>query len=307
MRRKLTVRKLVSRFLEWATQALSPSTVEAYSWQLERFIAATGDRPVCNLKPAHFTAWARTWHQWQAVIRLLNWAVSEARILKVNPYAHIKAPPRNERQRILSPAEMVRILRRANPAARAYLLALRETYARPQEIRAACWDDLCSEDPAIPLADALVQGKALIVLREFKDRKRRKEKLQPRILLVSSRLGRTLLRLMARRTTKNGKIFVNRRSRPWTNNAVRLLFQRLRRWLQIMPDKYGETVVAYTFRHSVATLASARGIKDRLLADLLGHVETRTTRRYQHLDVGHIRDALARLAADRAAARKKAI
>lgn len=305
MRRKASFKSCINRFIAWARASLAERTAAAYEWQLKHALKAMGDRPLAKLRPCHFTPWAKTWHQWQAVMRMLNWAVHDAGIIRENPYSRVKAPPRNERRRILSPGEILRLMRRASRPARAFLLALRETYARPQEIRAACWDDLHAEDPGLSVKEALQQGKALIVLRDFKDRKRRKEASSPRVLLVSLRLGRSLLRLSRCRGTFTGPIWLNRRRRPWTNNAVRCLFRRLRTWLKIQPDKFGETVVAYTFRHSVATLASARGIKDRLLADLLGHVETRTTRRYQHLDVGHLRDALRSLSLDRWTGRKK--
>ena len=43
-------------------------------------------------------------------------------------------------------------------------------------------------------------------------------------------------------------------------------------------------MVCYTWRHSAATEATLRGIRDRVLAELLGHASTRMTERYQHLD-----------------------
>jgi len=52
-----------------------------------------------------------------------------------------------------------------------------------------------------------------------------------------------------------------------------------------------EKVVAYTVRHSTATIAAAAGVRDRMLADIMGHASTRTTARYQHLQVSHLRDA----------------
>ena len=48
------------------------------------------------------------------------------------------------------------------------------------------------------------------------------------------------------------------------------------------PDANGENVVAYTLRHTAATRACTSGVPDRVLADLMGHTSTDTTRRYQH-------------------------
>jgi integrase len=292
---KLTVKDLVKKFLAWAAEALAVGTVLAYSHQLGKFTKRCGRKLVSGLKPIDVTRWAKTWHEVQAVLRLFNWAVNEAQVITENPFAKLKPPPRDERRRILTPRQMVQLLRAADVAGRQFLLGLRETFARPQEIRGATWDDVVAEDPGMLLEQALLHGRALIVLREYKDRKRRKETNKPRVILVNARLGRLLLRLLARRRPGQRHIWLNSLGRPWTNNAIRCLMRRLRARLQIRPDAFGEQVVAYTFRHSVATLASARGIKDRTLADLLGHVETRTTARYQHLDVEHLREALQRL------------
>lgn len=292
---RLNLRQLIDKFLDWATEALAAGTVAAYSHQLEKFVKDVGNKRVSVLKPCHLTAWAKSWHEFQAVVRMCNWAVREAKLMKANPFAGLKAPGREERQRIMSPADMTKVLRSSSRPGRDFLLALRETYARPQEIRAVCWDDLQSEDVLTPIDQALREGRALIVLREYKDRARRKESTKPRILLVSKRLGRLLLRLKTRDKLGTKHIFLNTLEKAWTNNAVRCLMRRLRSRLGITDDKHGETIVAYTFRHSMATLASSKGIKDRTLADLLGHVETRTTARYQHLDVEHLREALERM------------
>lgn len=68
--------------------------------------------------------------------------------------------------------------------------------------------------------------------------------------------------------------------------------RRIRLALAMQRDARGENFVPYTLRHTFATLATAAGIRDRLLADALGHTETATTARYQHLSVEHVRAAL---------------
>lgn len=299
-----TVNDLVREFLEWAHAALSPATVNAYGYQLRSWCKTAGDLEVKKVTPQHLTRWAKTWHQAQAIVRVFNWAVNHAELLKRNPIAGVKLPARNERRRILLPRELQLFLRAASPAGRLFLLALRETMARPQEIRACQWDDLRSEDPDIELVDALEQGKALIVLRDYKDRKRRKQSTKPRVILISRRLGRAILRILRRPGRHKSAVFTNTVSRPWTNNAVRCLMRRLRARLDVTADKFGESIVAYTFRHSTATYAASKGILDRVLAEILGHTETRTTARYQHLQIGHLREALSRLERLRQPAKK---
>lgn len=303
---RLTVRKLVTQFLRWAESALAPATVEAYRHQLKKFLRARRRTPVASLRPMHLTGWAKTWHESQAVIRLFNWAVREAHLLKKNPFADCKKPRRSYRKRILTPTEVQNYLRNARPAPRRFLMAMRETAARPQEIRLARWSDLVSEDLVTPIADALDQGKALLVMHEFKDKAKRKDTSRPRVLLLSRRLGRMIGRILKCRGTKDGPIFLNTKGKPWTRNAVRCMMRRLRRRLGYTADANGERIVCYTLRHSLATLAASRGMTDRTIADWLGHVETRTVSRYLHLQVRHIREALARHASDRSSGRKDA-
>lgn len=288
----LTLRNVVTRFLDWGEKALAPSTVDAYRHQLEKFLRAAKNKQVRHLKPSHLSAWAKTWHEAQAVIRAFNWAVNEERIIRKNPFLPCRMPPRGARRRIITPAQTVRFLRSAGVAGRQFLLALRETFARPQEIRLAQWEDLQTEDMSDNLDEALSAGRAVLVLHEFKDCDRRIDSTRARVLLISARLGRLLLRLGRARPGRRGFIFLNERNEPWTNNAVRCLMRRLRRRLKLVCDHRGENIVAYTFRHSLATLAASKGVTDRTLADLLGHVETRTTSRYLHLQVAHLRSAM---------------
>lgn len=291
----LTLKSLTSQFLKWSTVTLKPGTVRSYQHHLRRFLWTTKNKQVRNLRPMHLTTAMRSWHDWQAVQRMFHWAVDEAGLLKRNPFAKVRAPGRNQRKRILTPQEVQRFIRRCRPRPRAFLLALRETFARPQEVRALRWDDLQAEQPATPVNQALATGRAVFVLHDFKDRAKRTNPDLPRVLLVTRRLGRLLLRLRGQDATPEGAVFKNSRGLPWTKNAVRCLMRRLRKRLGFERDKRGEHVVAYTFRHSGATLAASKGIVDRVLADLLGHVETRTTSRYLHLNVGHIREALKRM------------
>jgi integrase/recombinase XerD len=71
--------------------------------------------------------------------------------------------------------------------------------------------------------------------------------------------------------------------------------RRLRRRIDLADD-----VVPYTLRHTAATRATVAGVRDKLLAELLGHTSTRTTARYQHPNV---EDLCA--AAERATARAR--
>lgn len=284
--------QLAVKFLVWAAKCRKPSTVNVYKHYLRKFVEANGDKEAAAVTPAEVAAWARTWHDVQAVKRLYAWAVDEAFLLERNPIMRMKHPPKGERHRILEARERREIWRASKADLRRLLLALEQSMSRPGEIRLAEWDDLRSEVPCLSVDQALKIGRVSIYLTEFKCRARRKESSVPRVIVLSPLLCRLILWIKRRTNATVGKIFLTRRSRAWTGNALRCRFRRLRKLLGIVRDKRGETIVPYTFRHTAATLAAAAGVRDRVLADVLGHVETKTTARYQHLLIEHLRAAL---------------
>ena len=108
-----------------------------------------------------------------------------------------------------------------------------------------------------------------------------------------------MLRLLTRLARKrqpspDNFIFLNNDGKPWTANAVRWRMKRLRQKVGLGVDENGEQVVAYTMRHTSATRASARGVRDKVLAELMGHTNTSTTQRYQHLQADHLAEAIRR-------------
>lgn len=283
---------LARRFIQWARKCRHQTTVEVYRHYFRRFVLEVGDMPAAKMRPFILTAWAKTWHQSQAIVRLYRWAVEEACLLKVNPIDRVQHPPKGQRCRIATAEEKDAILTAASPDLRALLLAYSETMARPGELRASKWDDLHPHTSPRKLRHALKTGRAMIVLREYKSRKRRRLPNEPRVILLSPRVGRLIVTLLESRQPGQTHIFTTAAGRPWTANALRCRMRRLRLALALERDGRGENIVPYTFRHTGATLATAAGIRDRLLADALGHTETATTTRYQHLSVEHVRAAL---------------
>ena len=283
---------LVKEFLAWAAKCLRRSTVNVYRHYFKKWIAEQGDTQLSRIVPARLTAWAKTWHACQAIKRLFRWATVEACLIRRNPVADVKHPPKGYRRRIMSRKEIVTLLRDSKADLRRLLVCYRETFARPQELRIARWEDLASDNPELTLRQSLEQGRAVLQLFEFKDGRRRRDTETPRIILLSPRACRLLLRMLGSLPTKKGSIFLTSKNKPWTGNALRCRFRRLRKRLRIVRDKRGETIVPYTFRHTGATTAAAHGVRDRILADVLGHVETKTTARYCHLQVSHLRSAM---------------
>lgn len=283
----ITLGQLADRYGEWmdrevAAERLAPKTLDYYQRQLQRFLDTIGgQRPAMGVLPHEAEMYKTSWHSLQAVQRLYNWGVKMG-LLKENPIRSVQLPDAGQRQRILTPAQTVRALRGADRHFRPFLLGMRHTIARPQEIRAVQWKHFIS-DP-VPM----------FALKEFKSKKRRKDrKTAVRLIPLDDRMLRLLVRL-ARRTAPvpDAHIFSNRFGKPWSANAVRCRMRRLRQAVGLGVDENGEQVVCYTMRHTSATRASARGVRDRLLAELMGHSNPITTQRYLHPTADHLADAI---------------
>lgn len=290
-----SLQQLVSDFFEVIQLTNAAGTVQNYRRHINSWLKTVEGKTVDDLRPIDLLRWGKTWHQIQAIQRLFGWAVDEAELLTKHPFRKVKKPPLGMRRRTVSPRQFVQLCRATDRQFRNYLLALRETIARPQEIRALQWEQLRSAEESQSVLAAAVAGRAFFVLEEYKARKRRKDPDRPRIILVSRRLGRLLQRLSVQAVEQTGNVFVNARGKGWSSNAVRLRMKRLRRRLKIGKDARGENLVAYCIRHTQATAAAAKGVRDRILAELMGHTSTRTTARYQHLETEHLRSAFEKL------------
>lgn len=291
----VTVGALVARFETWAIKHLSRGTVLNYRRHLLRFQTVVGDVDVTTLRAHHLMEWASTWHEIVSIQRCWNWACRDAQIIEHNPFAKVKRPRQGKRKRIFERSELVRFTRAASPDLRLYFIALRESIARPQEARALDWSHLRTCDKSLSLGAALLTGFAYFELEEFKHRHLRADPDVTRIIPITPRLGRLLLRIAGEQLPTKGIVLQTSRGCAWTKEAVRLRVKRLRVKLGIGRDKRGENVVAYTFRHTAATAAVARGMRDRTLADLMGHTSARTTARYQHLQTAHLMEAMRRM------------
>lgn len=291
---------LMNQFLSWAAKCRHPVTCDVYRFYFTRFLTEVGDIDIKKIRPCDVTGWAKTWHESQAIVRLFRWAVEEANILKTNPLSYVKHPPKGARRRTLTKRESIQLLKAASLDFRMLLFAYGETWARPGELRAAKFCDIYPKTTPQKLRAALLQGRAMIVLFDYKNRKSRRLPNEPRVILLSPVVGKLIVRLMTSGREDQEKIFTTAQGRNWTPNAVRCRMRRLRSKLGWKADARGENIVPYTFRHTGATEASAAGIRDRLLADILGHTETSTTQRYQHLSTDHLRSALKKLWAKRA-------
>ena len=279
---EITLGQLADQYGAWLVAEVAagrkrPRTLDYYRHQLQRFLDAVGgQRPATSILPIELERFKTNWHSVQTVQRLYNWGCRMG-IISMNPFTKIEKPQPGERKRVLAPVETARLLRAADHDFRPFLLLMLHTIARPQEIRSLQWK-FFSASP-VPM----------FMLIDFKGKQMRNDGVEHRPILLDSRMMRLLARIARRRPPEpNEFVLVNKLGKPWTANAVRCRMRRLREKLGLAADERGENVVAYTMRHTAATRATANGVRDRALADVMGHTQTTTTRRYQHLDVHHL-------------------
>jgi integrase len=283
----ITLGQLADKYGDWMKREveagrMKPRTLDYYQDHIQKFLdAVSGRRPALSVVPHEVEMFKTSWHSVQTVQRLYNWGV-EMGLLRENPIRSVKKPDLGQRERVLTPKEEDKLLNGTDKHFRPFLVALRHTIARPQEVRALQWKHLVLEP--VPM----------FVLTDFKAKQRRKDrKTAIRRILLDDTMVKLLEEFAQKhRPHPDDFVFLDRRGRPWTANAVRCRMRRLRRKLKLKPDGNGENVVAYTFRHTAATRACTSGVPDRVLADLMGHTSTDTTRRYQHPQLDHLAEAI---------------
>jgi integrase len=199
----------------------------------------------------------------RAVKRLYRWAKLP------DPLADVAVPPFGQRTRVLLPSEFRRLRQVCNPALRTILWFFSQTGARPLELRHLTWRQVNEKD-------------RVLVLTDFTARDLRKDGMRLRIIPMSAPAARALAYWRQKtRPSPERFVFWSHRRKPWSSNSLRCAVARARKRARL--NKPGmEKIVAYSLRHTFATHAVANGIQETLLADIMGHVDLSTTRRYLH-------------------------
>lgn len=272
--------ELCHLFLAWSKEHNSSTTT---AWYLG-FLADFDDLysgPVSQLQKRHVEAWLRSHGNWsqstqrQAVTsikRVLNWSYDQGYIAEIPRGIRGLKRPRMERREIVIDSEQHQLLLGATDEAfRRFLFAMRETGARPGEIRRVTAHDI-----------DLVRG--VWILNEHKTRK---ETGKARVIYLTPAMIELSRELM--RQNVEGPLFLNSKGKAWSANAVRCRMRRLRRKLNL-PDG----TVAYSYRHTYATDGLTRGVPIADMAELLGHSNTKMiSEHYGHLNqrIDHMRNA----------------
>lgn len=265
-----TIAALCEAFLDWCDRRRSAGTHQWYKEYLDEFYAHPGiDKLLASkLRPFHVTDWidarygdcsdSTKYNATRAVVRVCNWAVKEGHLDR-SPLKGIELPTPLTRESVITPAQFATILARVKDQAfRDVMLFLWNTGCRPQELRA--------------IEARHVDGDKVTLTR-----KQSKGKKHRRVIY----LNETAAEIVRRRCEAfpEGPIFRSYRGkRPWSKNAFKCRFQRLRK-----DDDKLDGLCSYTMRHSYITESLTRGVDCLTVALLCGTSVRMIEKTYQHL------------------------
>jgi integrase len=277
-------------FLDHSQRHNRPRTYEWYRSFLQGFSDLYGALRVEDLRPFHVTRWLDAHPDWKgtrwgavtAVKRAFNWAADEG-LIAASPVKKVKKPPMRARQRFVTPEERQKILDSypEGDCFRDFLFALEHTGCRPGEVSMVTAAHVDLRNGVWVLGEHKTEGKTQA----------------PRVVILTPEMVDLTERLMVRHP--EGPLFRNGAGGPWNRNAVRCRFRRVRKKLGL-----GGDLVAYLYRHAVATdlLESGAGVAQA--AEILGHKGTEMIlRHYSKLRERreHLRDRLRKARGDRPA------
>lgn len=258
---------LLNLYLAWVKTNRPPS-FEKLQVHLKRFGQKFKRLKVSQLKVHHVQAvidsdYAKrsTTYQNDAITTVkgaLFWAMDQGYIT-VNPIARMKKPPRNVRETFVKAVDWQAVLDAASDLQfRDYLTVAFSSGARPHEMRT--------------MEASYLDGRRIVF-----PRLRSKGKKRQRVIYLDELAWKIVERLVVEYPT--GPIFRNRRGKPWTKDAIKNRFTRLREKLEV------PGLCATVLRHSYAHHKLTSGTDSLIVSKLLGHTDGRMLAlRYGHLE-----------------------
>lgn len=248
------VADFIEAFLQDVQVNRSAETLRGHRFYCQSFAEACGYLAAREIKPRDVSKWLAAKTTWgpttkynarRSVFRAFSWAVAEGIIAK-NPLAGMpkKQPKTNERA--LTRDEYRSLIAGSHGPLRIFLWALRQTGARPKELRDLTWEQV---------------KETRLVLSKHKTGD---ETHAPRVIHLTTSMQRLMKYLRARSTSSH--VFVNTRRQPWSRNGVVHAVARVKRRQKLATD-----VSAYMLRHTFGTEAIVNDVNPMMLAELMGH------------------------------------
>ena len=280
---KVRVHDLLQAFLQFSAKHNDERTFAWYKMFLVRFDEVYGSLRPYQITPETVEAWLNVNKGWKgsrrgavvALKRAFNWAFDNKKIA-TNPLKAVKKPPARARERFLTAEERQKIFDNypEGDCFRDFLFALENTGCRPGEVAAVH-------------AGHVDVRTGVWILDEHKTEHATGE---PRVVILTPAMVQLTRGLMAKHP--EGPLFRDAKGNPWNRNSIRCRFRRVRKKLNL-----GGDLVAYLYRHAVATdlLESGTGLAQA--CEILGHKGTEMImRHYQKLKQrrDHLREQVQR-------------
>lgn len=265
----VTAAQFFEKYLEWVHENRATATYEHATHYLTSFCQFVGKRKqIRHITGDTVSQWLSEHPTWSSTtlsdaVGHLNRGFAWGRrknYLKASPIADLENKPRRQRREIVySPQEWERILSHVEDECfRDILTFMWETGCRPIESRRleARHVDLANELAVLPASETKTK--------------------QIRVIFLTDAAKAICQRLCQKHPS--GPIFRNTRGNPWTKDAVKCRFARLKEKVQITG------LCAYGIRHSFATEGLKNGVDSVALAVIMGHADvSMIARTYQHL------------------------
>jgi len=279
---------IIEALLNWSENHLSPETHRNLRWYGEMFAEHSGYVLASALKPFHLTQWIeeKNWgptterNARRSIFRAFNWACEQG-MLASNPLKGMKCPRANIRQRAMTDTEFRELLKHSDKDFKLLLFSLRETGARPKEVRTLKWNFVQPDRWVLPI------------------HKTSQKTGRPRVIYLTCAMQK--LMNVLRRQAQSEFVFLNSRNQPWTVNAIRLRIMRIKQKTNLAKD-----VCAYLLRHAWGTNAILNGVDPVTVATCMGHTSLEMISKvYVHLadKHEHLQQAMEK-ASPRASARR---
>jgi integrase len=267
------VAALLDQFLTWTQDNKAASTYEWYKHYLVSFAKFVGPKmKIGDLKPGKVDDWLKRVLKdatdtgkngaVRAISRAFNWAKRQ-RLIQDNPVWGMERPAAEPREVYITPEQWQEAFAKIKPTDPFLdlLVFLKHTGCRPFEARmieAEHWD-----------------RNDLIVL----ERAKSKGKKSRRVIRLNDEAKGIVAKLALKRP--DGRLFLNRRGKPWTASAIDQCFGKLEK-------KLGFEFFPYAVRHTFCTDSLLRGVGPLETAILMGHKDAKMVMEvYAHLCQQH--------------------
>lgn len=265
------VEDVICDFILWCKEHRADSTTGRYKELLVTFTDLYPDVTVGKMGPAYVTKWLQTQTTWNsttkrnamtAINRVFNWAVKN-RGLKFNPVAGMEKPKAQRRAKVVADDDFDWLL---------------DNVSGPfKELMIVSWDCGCRPQEAKRIEAKQIDFEKQLVVIKAEDGA--KGGFTRSIYVPTTRAMKIVSRLAEEHP--EGPIFRNNRGNPWTKDAVKCVFQRIR-------AKHGRDFTHYAMRHTNITNRLMAGVDSHVVAALAGHKSTRMIDEvYSHVAEDH--------------------